>query len=168
MKEFLLVALGAVLSYLATIVAEKQRHKKTIKEEKESYLLRAKLGLQTVNSAFEKLQDSYSYRNFFEIQRIDILDSQINDIQFIKIDIEKLTQGNQERLLILLSDIDLLAKNIRGVENFCFSSIEDIGKHKATFKTPEEHDTYFDKQRTQRLIELVEMKRRIEDFSRNI
>lgn len=133
-----------------------------------AYALRARLSLQSLNGALERLKDGYSYRNFFEFQKLDMIDNQIADLQFLKADIEKLSPEKQEKLLILLSDITLLAKEMRGLENFSVSSREDIKKSGKLFSTIEEHDGYFEKQRTQKLIDLVEIKRRIDDFIRGV
>lgn len=53
MKDILLVFLGAAFSYLATFILEKQRHKETEKECQRAYLLKVRLGLQSLSSSLK-------------------------------------------------------------------------------------------------------------------
>ena len=164
--DFLLVLFGGFLSYLATHLLEKQKYKKEREDTKLNYELQVKLGLQSFGSSLEKLKSGYSYKNIFEFQKIDLLDSQISDLQTLKGGVGNLSKNRQEKLLALISDITALIRDIRGVETFCFS--EDTGTVKSVFQSKEQHDDYFEKQRMQKLIDLVEIKRRIEDFLREL
>lgn len=99
-----------------------------------------------------------------------MVDSQIKDLQTLKSDIEKLSFGRQEKFLTLLNDALLLAGSIRGIENFSASSRSQVGKDDPIFSFPnvDAYRIHFEKQRNQKLIDLIEVKRKIDDFLREI
>ncbi len=156
---------GSIMTLIGSYLFEKRKRKMEVQYKRSVFSQRAKFALIALNDALEKLKVGYSYKNFYEFQRIDLFESCIEDIKFLKKDIDLLIpfENKREKLLMLTSDISVLAKNLRGTENFYLSSLSEVGK-KDNFQTREEHTRFFEKQRTQHLIDMVDIKRRIDDF----
>lgn len=168
MEQFLYILLGAVLSYIATTVVEQQKNKTKKKEESSAYILRTKLQLQSVNEAIDKLQTSFQYRDFFEVLKLDLLKELIQDLKNLKAGVVNLPSQMQEKFLSLLSDISMMHADILGIENFSANEASNIGLEGATFTNSAAFDEYFKRQRMQKYIELVDLKRRLDDFLKEI
>jgi hypothetical protein len=161
----LFIFLGAFLTFLGTWVIEGFKNYKDKKERSQSFSLFLKLQLQSISKTLERLRVSLEKNNFYEFLSIKSLQVGVKELSGSRKDAVYLnSQSQQEKYFDLISDLDLYSVELENFEGFLGSQEKLIGTQGALFSTRVEFDAYCSRKRTEKLVELIEFKRKSEEF----
>ncbi|MFZ5376792.1 MAG: hypothetical protein ACOZAN_03970 [Patescibacteria group bacterium] len=167
MFEGLFVILGAILAFFGTFFVEVWKNKRERKEKTENFVLYSRQELISVVKGLDKLKEIQDNQKYWAFAVLDRLDRSLYNLESEKKAAIYLPNSKlQEAFIDLVSDISALASDIRGVQNLYADQSKTLNK--SLFKNISELKNYYDEKKVEKLIDLVDLKRKIEDFVRQL
>lgn len=174
------IFLGSILTFLGAWLVEYQKDLRKRKDRKQNFIIFIKQELGSIGKTLEKLKSALEYQRAYDRLLIDRLSKSISGLDFARRDavyLESVTA--QARLLDLLSDISIFLNEISSIEAFYFEQKKLLRQQTAAkdkgsggvdllFKTFKDLEDYFSRRRAEKLVELIDIKRRIEEFVKAI
>ncbi len=163
------IFLGSVLTFLATACVEYIKWVLIRREKKANFLLLATQQLAAIEKGFERLKVALEQKNYFDYLVLDSLDRGAKSLESYKNDSIYLRSGPaKEKFIDLITDISMYLADTRSVQQLFYAERTKISGRdpSAIFQTESELQKYFDGQKVQKSIDLIEIRRRISDFVR--
>lgn len=187
------IFLGSILTFLSTSLIEYWKIHRDRNEKRHNFLLIVKLGLVSIQKTLEKLKSGLDYRTYFEISTLDILDRNLKNLEGAQRETYYLPdEEKQERFIDLVSEVATYSGDLRAIENYysnrereLLELINNKSKNnkalnvkKTKVKEPVDSNTpqkqyenlveFINKKRQEKVIDLVDLKRRLDDFIKSI
>jgi hypothetical protein len=175
-NQVLLIFLGSLLTFASTWIVENLKNGKERREKQENFKIFVRQELRAVIKNFEKLKTILEYKSYYDYIVLGQLDKSVLNLDNYKKEAIYLPSTNeQEKFIDLISDIASFVTDTRGIQNYYYDQAKPFNepgegqkKENPIFKTKKELDDYFESKRNEKAIDLVELKRRIEEFTREI
>lgn len=180
----LLIFLGSFLTFLTTLSIDIIKDRRERNEKRSNFKLFVRQEFRAVKLSFEKLKATLGSRNYYDYLVLTQLDKNIASLDSYKKESIYLSSISlQEEFIDLISDLSLIITDIRALQNFYYEqskSIDDTGSDKPSqenkgkklqevvYKSKKELDTFFESKKTEKSIDIIEIKRRIDDFLKKI
>lgn len=181
------IFLGAVLAFLSSFLVETLKNRKEWAQKKKNFIIYIELELKALFMSLDKLKNNLESKRFFDLLIINILEQSVNNLGLSKKEAFYLEDYSlQEKILNILSEATIFLNDLKGLENFAMAEREklknDLGTKKllkdndskikdhqtSIFKENKELEDFFSSRRTEKLVELIDLKRRIEDLVKEI
>ncbi len=181
----LLIFLGSILTFLSTWLVETVKNNGERKEKQENFKLFVRQELRALNNGFEKLKTILEFRNFYDYIVLNQLDKNVLNLESYKKEAIYLSSAdNQEKFIDLVSDIASFVTDIRGMQNYYYEQAKNFNefpekeqneedkkvlkKTNPIFKSKKDLDDYFNSRKIEKAIDMVELKRRVDEFAKLI
>ena len=165
-----LIFIGSILTFLATSAVEVLKWSIGRREKRTNFILLSKQQLEAVHKGLDKLKTVLEYKNYFDFSTLDILEKGASTLENYKNDsIYPKSERAKEQFIDLITDVSLYVSDVRGLQNFYYTESPKIGKDStALFNNLDDLNKYFNEQKNLKIIDMVELKRRILDFAREV
>ena len=154
--DVLLIFLGSILTFIATLVVERWKNKSDDTRSQRRYAMYGKLQLGAIRKILDKMRHSYENGGSYQqIQRdINLLEEAVEPLNNFRNDTTMLdAEDKQANLVDLIADLNLYALDVKGV---IVDETSPLSKHIAG-------GTQAPKMTTKH-IELIELCRRIDEI----
>lgn len=163
MKDVIFIFVGAILTFLSLWIIEEIKFKKNRKEKRENFELFVSQEFFNIAKILERLKIGFEYRNWFEFATIIPIRKNIEILEkYRKDSIYFSSFKSKEAFINLLSDLSAFIESITTLENVYLEEVKKEGVDK------KETNNFYDQKRAVKLIDLIEIQRRIENFTKNI
>ena len=169
MSNIYLIFLGSILTFLATSGVELFKWWMIRQGKRHNFILLSTQQLGAILKGLEKLKTVLEYKNYFDYSTLDILEKGAQTLENYKNDsIYLKSERSKEEFIDLITDVSLYVSDVRGLQNLYYEEGKkiNVGDPAAIFKTHDELLKYFNEQKGLKITDIVELKRRIQDFSR--
>lgn len=182
--NILLIFLGSFLTFLSTWLIESWKNRQEKNEKTQNFKLYIKQEFLVISKGLERLKTVQDYRRYYDYTVLNRLDRSIYSLESnIKEAIYLPSTEQQEAFIDLISDISTYLSDARGVQGVyddqskLLNQMPPEGKTKkkqpqpsssSIFKTRPELEKYYEDKKTEKSIDLVDIKRRIDDFIRQL
>lgn len=165
----LLIFLGSFLTFLATILVETIKWWIGRNERKKNFILLSTQQLGAISKGLEKLKTVLEYKNYFDYTVLGILEKGAGELEGYKKDsIYLKSEKSKEEFIDLITDISFYLQDVRGLQNFYYEQQKDLGTPTSLFQTQLDLGRHFNEQKGLKMTDLIELKRRIQDFCREV
>lgn len=167
MYEGLYVLLGALLTFAGTFLVESWKNSRERKEKTQNFILYTRQELNSVLKSLDKLKAVQDFRKYWDYIVLEKLNKSIQNLESEKKAAIYLSKSElQETYIDLISDISSFVSDVNGMQLFYDSQKKELNKE--LFKTPENLTKYYEERKTEKSIDIVDIKRKIEDFIRQL
>lgn len=184
--SLLLIFLGSLLTFGSSYLVEHLKNQREWSQKKENFLIYIELELKALENALEKLKNNLEAKKFYDLLIVNRIDQTVSNLELSKKEAYYLENYPlQEKIINILSDTTIFLNDLRGLENFSSAEqkklkddiqtrgfVEDKPKFKnyqtSIFKEFKELEDFFSTRRTEKLIELIDIKRRVEDLIKEL
>ncbi len=166
-----LIFLGSLLTFLATVTVESVKSFIARREKRATFVLLATQQLNALDKGFEKLKTALDYKNHFDFLILGSLEKGATNLESYKSDSIYLhSESTKEQFMDLISDISMYLPDVRSLQNVYYSEQEKVktGDTSASFADKAALDKWFSEQRMQKIVDPIELKRRMRDFIREM
>lgn len=172
----LLILLGSILTFAGTWLVETLKGNHELYARKISFITFIKIEFTVIGKTLDKLKTALEQKRYYDFLLINRLNKILLDLDNTRRDSVVLNdQSQEENLLLLLSDLSIYLNDINGLENLYLAEKEKLVHKKnklennsiigtLIFKTGKDLDEYIVQRRTEKLIELIEIQRRIDEL----
>ena len=159
MNQILLVILGSLLALMTSYVIEKYKDRSNQKNLNLNFKTILRLELKNLLSVIDKLSDHFSSKTYYPFVFIEQLDKGLQRLENIRKDSIYLNEDTKkEEILICLNDLSIFASDLRGVENYYFTKIENETDEASKIRID-----YSTRERQMLALRTIDLKRRIQD-----
>jgi len=167
MFEGLYVLLGAILTFAGTFLVESWKNLRERKEKTQNFILYTRQELNSVLKSLDKLKTVQGFRKYWDYSVLEKLNKSIQNLESEKKAAIYLPKSElQEAYIDLISDISFFVSDAIGMQQFYDSQKKELNKE--LFKTSDELTKFYEERKTEKSIDLVDIKRKIEDFIRQL
>jgi len=169
-SSVLLIFLGSVLTFLATLLVETIKNNREASQRTVNLQLLIRQELIFVKKLLERLKTTLELKNYYGYDILDQLVKSLGVLESYKKDVIYLTTiDQQEEYIDLVSDLSSSLSNSRSLQTL-FDTQKKLHDEdsKLTIGTFKELQEYFNQTKLQYSIEFVEIKRRIDEFLKKI
>jgi hypothetical protein len=181
-----LILFGAIITFISTYIIEYIKNKREKAEKTKNFKLFIKLELAVVAKTLDKLQTALSYGNYYDYSLLDRAKESIDNLEKARTDVIYLSEPElKEKFIDLISDTSTYVATVRVVQQLFYSDRDKIlgqkpkkkdrptGAGKVRKQTPIAADMpqvidQFSKRTTEKAIEYIEIKRRLEDLIKSL
>lgn len=178
----LLIFLGSILTFLSTWAVESLKNKKELEEKRKNFKLLTKQEFAAALKGLEKLKTILELRNYFDTYALTQLEKNVSNLEGYKSGAIFLSSQEQQELFIdLITTLSTYSIDARGLQQLYWDESkrikEGITKSKSFSRSggeatkelnSKELEDYFNRRKTEKSIELIEIKRQISDFLKSI
>jgi hypothetical protein len=181
----LFIFLGSILTFLSTWLVETIKNSRERNEKQENFKLFVRQELRALIKGFEKLKTILEFRNYYDYIVLNQLDKNVFNLESYKKEAVYLSSADyQEKFIDLISDIASFVTDIRGMQNFYYEQVKPFNespekeqnekekkvlkKVNPIYKSKKELDDYFNSKKNEKAVDMVELKRRVDEFAKQI
>lgn len=167
------IILGSFLGFLATLVSAQFSNWLKNRSQRRAFGNYLKLEFSSIKESLEAIRTAFEHQHFYDFLLIDILDKNIADAQDARKNASLIKNTKlQEKLFSIVNRVALLAKDMRGIQNYAYkTTLPDENGGSERPMTPEElesRNALVEEKRRSHAIEIVELKREAEEFNDKI
>lgn len=188
--SFILILIGAAITFISTNIVEYIKNWREKKSKTNNFKLFIKLELEVIAKTLEKLQTGLSYGSYYDYLLLDRIKESINNLEKVRIDVIYLSDPElKEKFIETISDISTYSATTRMVQQLFYADRdkslgqEELNKPIVTSNKPKkpknnkkksEQSTLeqswktFNERRTEKTIEYVEIKRKLEELIKSL
>lgn len=180
-NDLLLILIGSVLTFVTLSILEFLKNRAERNRKTKNFELFIKLELSTLAKTFEKLHTALSYVNYYDYLLLDRASKSIENLEKSRNDAIYLSNtAVQEKFIDLISDISTFLTGVRNIQTLYYDDINKattgrnsnkMDKNSKRTKIPQikiktsaEVLVEFNQRKTEKSIEYVEIKRRLDDL----
>lgn len=191
-NEFWFILLGAILSFIGQFIFQLIKNWLDIKAKTQNFILFVKLELELISKTLDKLQTALDYGLYYDYTLLDRVKESISSLEKARSDVIYLTNPElKEKFIDVISDVSTYIIMVRATQEIFYANRNRIletdnpqtetqipsakSKTKAKKLTSEKkqlllpenmEDVWkkFNEQRTDKKIEYIEIKRRLDDL----
>lgn len=166
--QVLYTLLGAFFTYLSLWILEGQKNKHIRKEKERNFILFIRQELISFSKGVDRLKNIFEQKNWFDLMTVDQLEKNLQNMESQrKGSIYLRSQNLQEEFADLITESANILTGIRFLES---NYLETIGKNKTSTQNNDFKDTvnFINQRRTLKLIDLIEIQRKIFEYSKKI
>lgn len=175
--QFFNIILGAFFTFLGLWLIEGIKNKNQLIEKRRNFIFFIKQELSSVSKGLDKLKEVLSYRNYFDFAVLTELEKNVVKLENIRTESVLLTTFTlQQKFIDLTATIANFSSSTRVLQSLYYDKqkeVEEIEKGiNKNDKDPDEEknnlDVFFNQNKIEKLISLIEIKRQIDDFLKQI
>lgn len=176
-NEVLLIFLGSLLTFASTWFFETLKNKRERKEKEKNFKLFISQEFRRVTKGLEKLNILLEKQNFYDQYVLGQLEKNTLNLESYKKEAYCLSSTDiQEKFFDLISDISTYIIDGRELQTYYWNESKrltgnissDTVNEVVQQKDIQTLENYFNKRKIEKTIELVDIKRRIDDFLKQI
>lgn len=178
-QQFFLIFLGAILTFFSSWSVEYIRTAQDYNLREANYKLLLRYELKSTSKALDRLNSTLESLNFFDIFILQQLDKNSQNLDEYKKQSYYLLSGDeQEKFADLAFDVSFYLSDARSLQNYYWDeSKKYIANPSQTIiktelgnmqKNKQALEDYFSKRKTEKKIELIDLKRRLDDLYKQI
>lgn len=185
MNNIWFIFLGGFLTFASGYLVEFLKNRKEWGQKKNNFRIYIELELKALSDSFGKLKNNLEAKRYFDLLIINILDQSVSNLQLSKKEAFYLENYTlQEKILNILSEATIFLNDLRGLENIAITEREKLKedtdakkllkdqKYKdiqsGIFKNNKDLEDFLNVRRTEKLVELIDLKRRIDELLKEI
>ncbi|OGJ22614.1 MAG: hypothetical protein A2804_03540 [Candidatus Pacebacteria bacterium RIFCSPHIGHO2_01_FULL_46_10] len=185
-----LILIGAAITFISTNIIEYIKNWRERQSKTQNFKLFIKLELEVVAKTLEKLQIGLSYGNYYDYLLLDRVKESIDNLEKVRSDVIYLSDSKlKEKFIEVISDISTYIATTRMVQQLFYTdrdkSLEQVeigesveiskksqkpknSRKKTDRPTLEQAWKIFNERRTEKTIEYVEIKRKLEELIKSL
>ena len=175
-----LIFVGALLTFVATSLVEVLKNRQNTENRRKRYSTYARLQLNSVLKVLNKLKYSYENNSRYLPRDIRLLEKALEPLNNMRNDNTILSNSDtQETLIDIIADLNLYTADINNLDDIDPFLQYPVGavtekKQRSSQNTPEENAELsqrtqnYESQWLEKNIELVDLRRRIEDLIKSL
>ena len=169
------------MTFLATFLIEWLKNRNIKSTKTKNFKLLIKQELQAIDKIFEKLKTVLEYKSYYDYSILDSLIKNIGVLENYKKDAIYLNNSSQQEDLIdLILDMSNYIHSVKSIQDLFYgearkidSDMDETKKNKAykatsIFKNHEENMDTFQKRSMEKTIDLIEIKRKLDEFIKSL
>lgn len=173
----LLIFLGSILTFTSTWTVENLKNKRERNEKEQNFKLFIRQEFRAILKGLEKLNIILEKQNFFDNYVLTQLEKNVLNLESYRKEAFYVSSIElQEKFIDLISDISTYLIDARGLQNYYWNEANRLkGEKKPVDKTEDiqqkstqDLENFFNKRRIEKTIELIDIKRRIDDFLKQV
>jgi hypothetical protein len=164
------IYVGAILTFVTLVIIEYIKNIFAKNDQRKNYVLYLKIELSSASKFLEKIKDGIQTRSTFDFTYIGEIERSINNLEQSRRDTILLTPENQTIFYDLLNELRRLMNECRFIQEL-YSDHNNLFNKKNTsnwfqqiFPDAKENQTYFDQKKTEKIVEIIDLKRRTEEL----
>ena len=173
---------GSLLTFLGTWLVERWKNSQERNERTRNFILYIRQEFLVISKALEKLKTVQEYKRYYEYRTLDRLDRSITNMESSKKDAIYLNSlERQETFIDLISDISTYVSDVRGIQSLYDDQKKQIPQPQPVIKKTKSKkqatglfaslpglEKFYEERKTEKSIDLVDIKRRIDDFVKQL
>lgn len=186
-NSILLILLGALITFISTNIIEYIKEWRKRRSDTKNFKLFIKLELAVMNKTLEKLQTGLQYGSFYDYTLLDRVKESIDNLEKVRSDVIYLSDPElKEKFIEIISDISTYIAMVRVIQQVFYDN-----RNKALGSVPINPDPQktggrkknnnsqnqttleqvvdtFNKSKTEKSIEYIEIKRKLENLIKSL
>jgi ribosomal protein S8 len=159
---------GAIATFLGTGTVEYFKNRTEDSRKRKNFVVFIRLELQSISKILERLKIDLENKSFYSANALTRFQENLINLEAYRHEAIYFHNSSlQEKFLDLLSDTSFFVKETSLLETFYFEEIKKLDNGDSIFyKTRDDLENYFRGKRTEKLIEIIEIKRKIDEMTR--
>ncbi len=167
--------LGALLTFLTLYVIDILKSGAEKRDKTKNFKLYIKLELEVIAKTLDKLQTALEYANYYDFTLLDRVKESVDSLEKSRNDVIFLSDPSlKEKFIDLISDVSTYVAMVRVGQQIYYNQQNEANNPKLTKIKKNKNNPVeppletFNKFRTQKSIQYVEIKRRLEELIKGI
>lgn len=168
------IYVGALLTFLSLVVIEFIKTQIITGRARKNFVVFTKLELKSVVKNLDRLKAKAEENSYFDFSVLNDVDKAILDLESARPDAIYLSDPLQEDYFDLITRLRGFSNDSRFLQNYLYDQTGLIENKKSesqakkAFDNIKELNTFFNQRKLEKLVELIDLKRSIEEFIKNI
>ncbi len=155
------IVVGSVTTFIANLVADRIKNTQDNKQAKKNLRLILRIEFEGTLKYLDELKSDYNNSERFALKLINTLIKNINALENYKSNLYYLQDADlQRKVAYLITSLGLYFNEISGIESLAV----DLQSNKKTITALEEDNKWFEKERRNKHVEIVDFRRQLEDI----
>lgn len=185
-----LILIGALIAFISTNIVEYIKNWRERRDKTKNFKLFIKLELEVIAKTLDKLQIALSYGSYYDYLLLDRIKESIDNLEKVRSDVIYLSNPElKEKFVETISDISTYVATTRMVQQLFYADrdssvkqenikpasvakkgrkINNKNQQKNVTPTLEQAWKTFNERRTEKTIEYVEIKRKLEELIKSL
>lgn len=183
-----LILFGALITFVSTNVIEYIKNRREKSDKTKNFRLFIKLEFAIIVKTLDKLQAGLTYGNFYDYSLLDRVKESIDNLEKVRNDVIYLSDPElKEKFIDVISDVSTYIASVRIIQQIVYdeqkkiapqdTQVDKVSKKTKVKKKNQESPApvtmqsiieTFNKRATQKTIDYVEIKRRLEELIKSL